>query len=178
MIISGSLQTDAWSQQKWDPSLFLQPGSFARSQHGCARVTDSLGTSELQVKILTRPWKDAVTETRCYILHVLSQRTRHHDAASEWVQILILCWPKTLQHQHEACRLQMRDFAVPARWWSSGLLWFFYFGISEFRGLSISTSLQSDFSFYCEKRIFLLQQLATYMFTVLATPQKSSSQGV
>lgn len=43
------------------------------------------GLSERQVEILTRPWKDALTETRRYILCVLSHRTKLNDA--------------TLQHQ-------------------------------------------------------------------------------
>lgn len=93
-------------------------------------------------------------------LNFVPHRTRRHDAASEFKYWS--CWCV----KGEAWRLQMTDFAAPARWRSSGMVWFFfYFSITEFRGLSIATTLQSGFSFYCEKTIFLSQQLATYIFS-------------
>lgn len=142
-------------------------------QHGCARATDSRGTSERQVKIWT------VTETHCNIFHVLSHKTRHHDAASEWVQIWILFWPTTLQHQSQRWSLEAADERLC---YSNTLmmlgtvvvLLLQHSRIQAVRGEPRHYTL--IFLFTVKKKSSL--QLATYIFTVLATPQKSSSQWV
>lgn len=61
---------------------------------GATPVTDSLGTSELQVEILTRPGNTAVTQTSlCSFLHALPHTITkmHHIAGPEGARILICC---------------------------------------------------------------------------------------